>query len=94
MKLAWTRLAVSDLDSAYDYIAAEAPSSAEEVIERIEKAVAALARHPNIGRPGRVEGTRELIVAGTPFIVAYRLRRNRVEVLAVIHGARQWPESL
>lgn len=94
MKAAWTRLALADLDSAYSHVAEENPSAAVRTIERIKKALAAVRRHPEIGRPGRVEGTRELVIPGTPFIVAYRLQAKRIEVLSVIHGARRWPDEL
>lgn len=94
MKLVWTRLAIEDIGSAYDYIAAERFSSAVTVVERIEKALHMLARHPNMGRPGRVGGTRELVIPGTPFIVPYWIKGKRIEVLALIHGARRWPDSL
>jgi toxin ParE1/3/4 len=93
VKIRWTRLAVEDLNLAYEYVAAENPSAAHALIARIESAVNVLRAHPEIGRSGRVEGTRELVISGTPFIVAYRLGRNRIEILAVIHGARRWPES-
>ena len=94
MKIAWTRLAIEDLNHAYDYIAVERPSAARHTAQQIEKAIQSLSRHPEIGRAGRVEGTRELIVPGTPFIVPYRIKGNRIEILAVIHGARRWPDSL
>jgi len=94
VKLAWTRLALADLDSAYAYIADENPSAAVRSVERIRKALEAVGRHPEIGRPGRVEGTRELIISGTPFIVAYRAKAKRIEILSVIHGARRWPDAL
>jgi len=93
VKIRWTRLAVEDLNLAYEYIAAENPSAAHAVMARIESAVDVLRAHPEIGRSGRVEGTRELIISGTPFIVAYRIARDRVEILAVIHGARRWPTN-
>ncbi|MFB3924235.1 MAG: type II toxin-antitoxin system RelE/ParE family toxin [Terriglobia bacterium] len=94
MKLRWTRLAIEDLNHAHDYIAARNPSAAHSVISRIQSALHALHVHPLIGRKGRVEGTRELVISGTPFIVAYRIGRARIEVLAVIHGARRWPDTL
>lgn len=93
MKVGWTRLALTDLGSAYNYIAEESPSAAAQVVAMIEKAVEAIGRHPEIGRPGRVEATREFVVSGTPYVVAYRVRAQRVEVLAVIHGARRWPDQ-
>jgi toxin ParE1/3/4 len=92
MKLRWTRLAIHDLNAAYQYIAELDDAAAEQIVERIEVAVAALAHHPSIGRRGRVSGTRELVVTGTPFIVAYRLASGEVEILAVIHGSRMWPD--
>ena len=93
MKVAWTPLALEDLDSAYEYIAAENPTAADAIIERIRSAVNALRAHPDLGRKGRVEGTRELVISGTPFVIPYRVNKNRVEILALIHGARRWPES-
>ncbi|HET6521471.1 MAG TPA: type II toxin-antitoxin system RelE/ParE family toxin, partial [Geminicoccaceae bacterium] len=50
-----------------------------------------LAQHPESGRPGRVPGTRELVVSGTPYIVPYRVQGNTVQILRVLHGARKWP---
>jgi len=94
VKVAWTRLALADLDSAYSFIAEERPSAAVRMIERIKGAIRAVGRHPEIGRPGRVNGTRELIVSGTPFVIPYRVKANRVELLAVIHSARRWPDQL
>ena len=93
MKLFWTRLAISDLNSTYDFIAQENLSAAIRVIDRIQKAAAVLSQNPDIGRPGRVDGTRELIISGTPFIMPYQIKGKRVEVLAVIHGARRWPDA-
>lgn len=94
MKVAWTRLALADLDNAYGYIADENPSAAIRIISRIRRALKAVSRHPAIGRPGRVAGTRELIIPGTPFIVAYRVKAKRIELLSVIHGARRWPDEI
>ena len=93
LKLVWTTLAIRDLDNAYDYIATTNPSAAFDIIERIEKAVAALRLTPNMGRLGRVSGTRELVITRTPFIVPYRVAKERIEILAVIHSARRWSDS-
>jgi toxin ParE1/3/4 len=92
VKVRWTALATDHLKSAHEYIAAEDVAAADRLIERILSAVQALGQHPQLGRKGRVEGTRELVLTGTPFIVAYRLRHDQVEILAVLHGARRWPE--
>lgn len=93
VKIVWTKLALSDLDQAHDYISAERPGAASQVIGRIEAAVATISHHPEIGRPGRVPPTRELYVLGTPFILVYRNRKSRLEIIALIHGARRWPDS-
>lgn len=91
MRVRWTRLALADLAAARDYIAREAPEAAARVVDRIEGAVRNLERHPALGRPGRVDGTRELVVPGTPFIVPYRVHGDSVEILALLHAARRWP---
>jgi len=61
-------------------------------LQNIEKRVGQLADHPFIGRQARVVNTRELVVAGTPYIVAYRVGEKQVDILAVLHGAMRWPE--
>ncbi len=94
MTLRWTPLAGHHLQSAYDYLVRERPSVADHSIERILSAVQALEHHPRIGRTGRVPGTRELVVTGTPLVVACRIRGGQVEILAVLHGARRWPDRL
>ena len=92
MKLRWTEGAVDDLQSAHDYLEAENPRAACEAVDRIISAVERLERFPHMGRPGRAEGSRELVVTGTPFLVAYRLKGEALQILAVLHGARKWPK--
>jgi toxin ParE1/3/4 len=94
MKIVWTKQAIADLNYAYDYVSERSSESAENIIERIEKSLQALSDFPEMGRQGRVAGTRELVVAKTPFILPYRVHKNRIEILGVIHGNRRWPESL
>ena len=93
LKLVWTKLAIEDLEDAYDYIAATNPEAATDIIERIEKAISTLRLTPGMGRLGRISGTRELVVTRTPFIVPYRVIGDRLEIIAVIHAARRWPDS-
>lgn len=93
MRILWTRRALRTLDEIAEYISRERPTAASRQVRRIREAVLHLAQHPRIGRPGRVVGTRELVVSGTPFIVPYRLRNGEVEILTVLHGARRWPED-
>jgi toxin ParE1/3/4 len=91
-ELVWTEPALQDLDDIGSYIALDSPRSAEKVVRRIVETVAALAYHPKMGRVGRDPTTRELVVSGTPYITVYRLR-ERIEIIAVFHAARKWPDS-
>jgi addiction module RelE/StbE family toxin len=93
MKLRYTRLALADLEQAHDFIRPEPPRAAQAVMARIREAVERLVTFPDSGRPGRVHGTRELVVANTPFVIAYRVTPGTIDILAVIHGSRRWPSS-
>jgi toxin ParE1/3/4 len=92
MEIIWRRIALNDLEGIRRYIALENPAAGVRIRATIRNAVEQLADHPHLGRPGRVEGTRELVIAGTPFIAVYRVLDNRLRILSVIHGARRWPE--
>lgn len=92
--LKWLRRAERDLDQVEAYIAQDNPRAAVEMVLTIIAAVEQLDAFPGMGRPGRVQGTRELVVAGTPFIVPYRKKGERIEILRVYHAARLWPETL
>jgi plasmid stabilization system protein ParE len=93
MKIEWTERATLDLRSAYDYWAGvRSPAAAEKVLDIIFSAVEILETYPAAGRRGRVEGTRELVILGTPFLIPYRVQRGAVQLLAVLHGARKWPD--
>lgn len=91
MELRWTPSALSDLEEAGAYIASEDPRAARTMAGRVQEAVEYLREHPNLGRAGRLRGTRELVVSGTPLIIVYRVRLDIVQVLRVLHHARQWP---
>jgi addiction module RelE/StbE family toxin len=91
MGVRWTRSALSNLDDLAGYVAQDNPGAAAAMVGRILAAIAGLAAHPARGRPGRVPGTRELVVTGTPYIVPYRVKGASIEILRVFHGARRWP---
>lgn len=92
MRLRWTRRAERDLDEIAAYIGQDSPAAAARVIlELIDQAETLLAQHPAIGRPGRILGTRELIVGGLPYIIPYRVRERDIEILRVLHTSRRWP---
>jgi toxin ParE1/3/4 len=92
VRLDWARDADSDLESIEDYIGRDNAESAFRILAEIVRQVEMLEEHPGIGRPGRVEGTRELVIAGLPYVVAYLHRGDTITVLRVLHGAMKWPK--
>jgi toxin ParE1/3/4 len=92
MRLEWSAFAQSDRTAIFDYIEADSPKAAIAVDERIREQVETLAWFPGSGRPGRIEGTRELVIHRTPYIVAYRITGSTVRILRVLHSARRWPD--
>lgn len=94
MLVRWLRRALENLDEEFAYIAKDDPEAAAPLVERIASSVERLKNHPASGRPGRLPNIRELIVAGLPYIVPYRVRGRAVEILRVHHGARKWPRYL
>ena len=94
MKLVWTARALDDIDAIFAHVAAVDTAAAERLTFDIEDRVRKLATHPDLGCPGRVDGTREFVVTGTPYILPYRVRDGRVEILAALHASRQWPDRL
>lgn len=95
MRLRWTRLAEGDLDEIAEYIGQDSPAAAARVVlELIDQAEKLLSRHSALGRPGRVIGTRELVMEGLPYVIPYRVRDNTIEILRVLHTSRRWPGKL
>jgi len=93
MRVRWLRSALRNLDEEASYIARDDPGAAHVVVQRVLETVAALGEQPALGRPGRVAGTRELIVPKTRYIVPYRVRGQTVEVLRVFHTSRRLPQQ-
>jgi toxin ParE1/3/4 len=91
VRVKWTRAASHDLNFVADYIGRDNPGAAVETVLKIVRQVGILAEHPGMGRPGRVEDTRELVVTGLPYAVPYIHERDTVTVLRVLHGAMKWP---
>jgi toxin ParE1/3/4 len=94
VRVRWLRTALANLDAEAEYIGEDNPAAAGRTVQRILRAVRLLEKNPAMGRAGRVTGTRELVVAGTPYILPYRVRGEAVEILRVFHAARKWPEKL
>jgi toxin ParE1/3/4 len=93
MEITWRQLAVEDLEDARRSIGEHNPEAARRIFAAIISAVERLAGMPYIGCPGRVPGTRELVVVGTHSVVAYAVLDGQLAILAVMQGARQWPEQ-
>ncbi len=91
MKVLWTPQAASDLNEAFDYIAADSPDSAIRVADRIHHQVTNLAKMPYIGRIGEVPGTRELIFHPWPYIAVYKIAGDEIRIIRVRHAAQDWP---
>src|ERR1017187_5875751 len=94
MNVVWSPRAISHLIAIREYIEKDSDGNAAVVAGRIPDAIGTLQTQPQMGRPGRLAGTRELVVPGTPYIVPYRVRRERLELLAVFDGRRQWPRRI
>jgi addiction module RelE/StbE family toxin len=92
MEVVWRPIALDDLEQARHYIAEHNPRAADRLWGRILGSVERLAVLPGLGRPGRVEGTREMVVPRTPYIVAYTVIGDQVMILSIIHSSRQWPD--
>ena len=94
MKVVWSPRAIRHLTALRKYIEKDSEQNAALVAQRILRAVALLQEHPEMGRAGRLIGTRELVVTDTPYIIPYRVRNERLELIAVFHGRQRWPEKL
>ncbi|WP_376985069.1 type II toxin-antitoxin system RelE/ParE family toxin [Bosea sp. R86505] len=94
MKIVWTRRSLREIDEAFAFVARDSPAAASAMVAAMEAGAAVLAEHPEIGRPGRVDGTRELVLSGSPYILPYRVRDGCIEILAVFHTSRAWPDHL
>ena len=91
MTVVWSPLAIRHLSALRAYIARDNPDAAADVALKLLAAVERLAELPNVGRPGRLAGTRELVVPGTPYVIPYRVGSERLEIISVFHQRQQWP---
>ncbi len=91
MQIRWTDKALDNLDAAVEYIAADNPTAAEKVAKKIWDSVQLLKTQPGLGRPGRVVGTRELIISELPYIIPYMEKDGTIIILRIIHSSIKWP---
>jgi addiction module RelE/StbE family toxin len=94
VRIVWTEPARQDLRNIFEYIAEENLKAARSLLGNIKERAILLQDNPLIGRTGRIDGTRELVVTGTQYIIPYRVKDKQIQILAVFHGARKWPETL
>lgn len=94
MQIKWLKTALHNLNDEAEYIAQDNPTAAQLVVHRIVAAIKLLSENPALGHPGRIPGTRELVVPNTRYIVPYRVnpRNQTVEILRVFHGSRRLPK--
>ena len=92
--MTWSSTAIEDLKNLRTFIGQDDPAAAEATARNILASVEQLLAFPGSGRPGRVPGTRELVVTGTPYVLPYTVVGQEIRIAAVLHGARKWPESL
>lgn len=90
MKVVWSGRAIRHLAALRAYIEKDSEQNAEMVARRILNSIELLRTQPNMGRPGRLVGTRELVLPDTLFVIPYRVRDGRLEVIAVFHRRQRW----
>lgn len=91
MRVVWTGAARQNLDAIWLFVAQDNIDAADELMDAIRSASTVLEQHPRAGRSGKVPDTREFVVSGTPYILLYRIADGVVQILGVIHGARDSP---
>ncbi len=94
MKVEWLPIAERNRQNQIAYVAERNPSAALDIGDAIESSVLRLSSHPHSGRLGRIAGTRELVLPGTPYVIAYRVEGDSIVILRLLHGAQQWPSEL
>jgi toxin ParE1/3/4 len=91
MEIRWSPEAAADFAAVVEYIHKENPSAGDRVAHLVYDSAGSLESFPNRGRRGRIEGTRELVLAPLPFILIYRVKPEAVEIVRVLHGFQRWP---
>jgi addiction module RelE/StbE family toxin len=92
MQIKWLHQALRNLKQAHNYIIKDNPTAAQELILKIQNAANQLENYPLIGKSGRVEGTRELIISNSPYIIIYRVKEESIEILRIFHTSKRYPD--
>jgi toxin ParE1/3/4 len=90
-RIRWTTAATTDLESIADYLFEKSPLNAAQLVRKIYEAPTNLKNYPNLGRTGKKDGTRELVLSPLPYIVIYKIVDDTVFIVRVLHGAQDWP---
>ena len=93
MQIKWLRKALRNLEQAHAYISKDDPEAARRTVLKIQGAVSQLVEFPFMGRTGRVEGTRELVISNTPYLIIYQVKGDAVEILRILHASRKYPDN-
>lgn len=92
-KIKWVASGLDSFSHIVDYLAEEDPAAARRTAKRVRDAIKNLAKQPSMGRAGRVAGSRELVLPGTPLIIVYQITKSNVEILRVLHSSQKWPPN-
>lgn len=90
MRLRWTLSAAADMQQISDYLKEHHPRYRQPTMRKLYERIRSLKQRPHLGKRGRVEGTRELLLLPLPYIIVYRLSGQTVEILRIYHGAQEW----
>ena len=93
MEVIWLEEATKDLKEIGRHIAKDDPAAAYRVLTKIKASADSLENNPELGRLGRVTKTRELVIAGLPYILPYTIKKKQIRILAVMHTAKKWPDD-
>ncbi len=91
LEVRWTKIALADLNSAFEFISRESPPAARKVVKKILDSLEQLKAFPESGKDGRVPETRDLFVSTTPYFIVYKFKGNHLEILNVLHSSKKWP---
>lgn len=93
MKLRWTKRALKNLEMEAEHIGNDDADVAKKVVQRIHDLLALLVENPGMGRPGRIPGTRELVITGTRYLIPYKVKGQEIQILRVFHTSKKWPPA-
>ena len=94
MQIKWTKKAISNLEKEFEYIAKDNPEAAEKIAKQIKETVEKLKTYKLIGRPGRFSSIRELVIPKLPYIIPYRIKKDTIEIIRILHTARKTPKNI